>query len=149
MATVEWEWYLNSFRLRTPQTRRDAFFRSLDQYPDLHYTFHLPTVDVELAHGNLLIAEASLRYMQLYIEYLAPWLQQQSEPQIITLHVGSNSIPWRSWIGILPSATWRNWGGSPRSATAWSSWKTSRWVGPPIPHPPGDDPAGGAEGPYL
>src|SRR5690606_41473021 len=29
------EWYLNSFRLRTPQTRRDAFFRSLDRYPDL------------------------------------------------------------------------------------------------------------------
>ena len=87
------EWYLNSFRLRTPQTRRDTFFRSLDRYPDLRYTFHLPTVDVELAHGNLLIAEASLRYMQLYIEYLAPWLQQQSEPQIITLHVGSNSIP--------------------------------------------------------
>ena len=27
------EWYLNTFRLRTPQTRRDAFFRSLTSIP--------------------------------------------------------------------------------------------------------------------
>ncbi|MDI9422491.1 MAG: sugar phosphate isomerase/epimerase [Bacillota bacterium] len=87
------EWYHNSFRLRTNKKMRNAFFNTLDQYPKLHYTFHLPTVDVELAHAEPLIAQASLGYLKMYIEYLAPWLQSQDEPPVLTLHVGSNSIP--------------------------------------------------------
>ena len=86
------EWYLNSFRLRTARPKREEFFQKLDAYPDLYYTFHLPTVDVELAHGEPLIAKASLAYLQMYIEYLAPWFTKQKEPQTLTLHVGSNSI---------------------------------------------------------
>lgn len=87
------EWYLNSFRLRTTKQKREEFFEKLDEYPGLFYTFHLPTADVELAHREPLVARASLGYLQMYIEYLAPWFAKQKEPQVLTLHVGSNSIP--------------------------------------------------------
>ncbi|HBN97157.1 MAG TPA: hypothetical protein DDZ66_12735 [Firmicutes bacterium] len=86
------EWYLNSFRLRTSKKHREQFFEKLDQYPGLYYTFHLPTVDVELAHREPIISGASLGYLQLYIEYLAPWFLKQDVPPVLTLHVGSNSI---------------------------------------------------------
>ena len=65
------EWYLNTFRLRTPR-RGVTPFHSLDQYPDLHYTFHLPKPCG--AGTATIIAEASLRYIRLYIEYRL-WLR--------------------------------------------------------------------------
>ncbi len=86
------EWYLNSFRLRTNSKHRQQFFDKLDEYPELYYTFHLPTVDVEIAHREPFIARGSLGYLQMYIEYLAPWFLRQKNPQVLTLHVGSNSI---------------------------------------------------------
>lgn len=86
------EWYLNSFRLRTNSKHRQQFFAKLDQHPSLYYTFHLPTVDVEVAHKDPVIAMGSLGYLQMYIEYLAPWFLRQENSQVLTLHVGSNSI---------------------------------------------------------
>ena len=86
------EWYFNSFRLRTNSKHRQQFFEKLDQYPELHYTFHLPTVDVEVGHREPVISRASLGYLQMYIEYMAPWFRKQENAQVLTLHVGSNSI---------------------------------------------------------
>ncbi len=87
------EWYLNSFRLRTNRGMREEFFAKLDEHPGLYYTFHLPTTDVELAHKESLIATSSLYYLKMNLEYLASWLIKQDHESVITLHVGSNSIP--------------------------------------------------------
>ena len=91
-ATAEVEWYLNTFRLRTPQARRDAFPQP---GPVSRPALHLPS-----AHGRnveLLMATPLSRKHPCATcsSTSSTWLLgcAQSEPQIITLHVGSNSIP--------------------------------------------------------
>jgi len=41
------EWYLNKFRLMINTKKAKEFFNDLDQYPELFFTFHLPTNDID------------------------------------------------------------------------------------------------------
>ena len=86
------EWYFNSFRLPLNPLKRDDFLSALDQNSSLYYSFHLPTTDVELGHRNDSFARAALKYLEMYVELLAPWTTAQPYHPIFTLHVGANGI---------------------------------------------------------
>lgn len=86
------EWYLNQFRLPINQEKANHFFKKLNDCPEMYFTFHLPTTDVEIGHQNKNYADVSLRYLKMYIDILRPWLQKQSHPTVFTLHIGADSI---------------------------------------------------------
>jgi len=87
------ELYLNKMRLMLNPQKTEEFFNELNQYPELYFSFHLPTSDVEIGHRNKFYAETSLKYLMMYIDFLRPWLTKQKYRPIFTLHIGANSIP--------------------------------------------------------
>jgi len=93
------EWYLNQLRLPINPEKADQFFKKLDHYPEMYFTFHFPTTDVEIGHCNKEYANISLQYLKIYIDFLSPWLKADKRKTIFTLHVGANSIPMKylSW----------------------------------------------------
>jgi len=86
------EWYLNKMRLMLNPQKEEEFFNELNQYPELYFSFHLPTSDVEIGHKNIFYAETSIKYLMMYIDFLKPWLTKQKYRPIFTIHIGSNSI---------------------------------------------------------
>lgn len=87
------EWYLNKMRLMLNPQKAEEFFNELNQYPELFFSFHLPTSDVEIGHKNKFYAETSLKYLMMYIDFLRPWLTKQKYRPIFTMHIGANSMP--------------------------------------------------------
>lgn len=87
------EWYLNNKRLFVNAKRNEEFFHQLDQHPNLQFSFHLPTTDVEIGHARPQFAQASLDYLKMYIDFLEPWYQKQAKPVPTTMHLASSSIP--------------------------------------------------------
>lgn len=87
------ELYLDKIRLALNPYRREKLFNSLNQYPQLYYTVHLPTSDLEIGHKNSFYARTSLQYMMMYIDFLKPWLLKQDYQIIFTVHIGANSLP--------------------------------------------------------
>jgi len=87
------EWYLDQRRLPIAPEARKKLFESMRR-GRLGIRFHAPAADVEIGHRNPTIAEASLRYLTMYIEFLA-----EVAPTTLTVHVGSRSIPMEmlSW----------------------------------------------------
>lgn len=86
------ELYLNKTRLMLNPQKEEEFFNELYQYPELYFSFHLPTSDVEIGHKNKFYAETSIKYLMMYIDFLKPWLTKQKYRPIFTIHIGSNSI---------------------------------------------------------
>ena len=86
------ELYLNKMRLMLNPQKAEEFFNELNQYPELYFSFHLPTSDVEIGHKNKFYAETSLKYLMMYIDFLRPWLTKQKYRPIFTMHIGTNSI---------------------------------------------------------
>ncbi|OFX31638.1 MAG: hypothetical protein A2Z07_08715 [Armatimonadetes bacterium RBG_16_67_12] len=91
------EWYLDQRRIPIAPEARGGFFRNLRSF-ELGVRFHAPAADVEIGHRDPALAEASLRYLQMYIEFLA-----DVAPTILTVHVGSRAIPMEllSWETTL------------------------------------------------
>jgi sugar phosphate isomerase/epimerase len=91
------EWYLDQRRLPiAPEARRKQF--DLMRRKGLGIRFHAPAADVEIGHRDPAIAEASLRYLLMYVEFLG-----EVAPTTLTVHVGSRSIPMEmlSWETTL------------------------------------------------
>lgn len=86
------EWYLNSSRVSTNPERNKKFFSALEQHPELTFTFHLPTTDVEIGHIDPKIAQGSRDYLISLITLIKPWLIKQEQPTVLTIHIGSNSL---------------------------------------------------------
>ncbi len=81
------EWYLDLLRLPVAPSARAKLFNRM-RGDGLGVRFHAPAADMELGHRDPAIAEASLRYLLMYIEFLA-----EIAPTILTVHVGSRAIP--------------------------------------------------------
>jgi sugar phosphate isomerase/epimerase len=87
------EFYLNQMRLNINHHKIENFFNQLEQYPELRFSFHLPTTEIEIGHKNKFYAKTSLNYLMMYIDFLRPWLLKQDYSPIFTMHIGANSIP--------------------------------------------------------
>lgn len=87
------EWYLNKTRLMLNPNKIENFFRALNQYPELQFSFHLPTTDVEIGHKNQFFAETSLHYLMMYVDFLKPCLTTWKYKPAFTMHIGANSLP--------------------------------------------------------
>lgn len=81
------EWYLDLLRLPVAPVARDKLFDRL-RGDGLGARFHAPAADMELGHRDPAIAEASLRYLLMYVGFLA-----EMAPTFLTVHVGSRAIP--------------------------------------------------------
>jgi sugar phosphate isomerase/epimerase len=81
------EWYLDQRRLPIAPDARGRLFKTI-RLAGLGLRFHAPAADVELGHQDPAIADASLRYLTMYIGFLA-----DVAPTTLTVHVGSRSIP--------------------------------------------------------
>lgn len=86
------EWYLNYIRLPINRKSMKNIFKKLNKYPNLYYTFHLPTKDIEIGHLDPVLASASLEYLKMYINLLSPWFKEQDYRSILTMHIGANGI---------------------------------------------------------
>ena len=86
------EWYLNYIRLPINRKSMENIFKKLAKYPNLYYTFHLPTKDIEIGHLDQKLASASLEYLKMYISLLSPWFKEQEYRSILTMHIGANGI---------------------------------------------------------
>lgn len=91
------EWYLDQRRLPIAPQARKALFDAMRR-SRLGIRFHAPAADVEIGFRDPAIAEASLRYLLMYIEFLG-----EVAPTTLTVHVGSRSIPMEmlSWETTL------------------------------------------------
>lgn len=87
------ELYLDKMRLMLNPQKAEDFFNELNKYPELYFSFHLPTSDVEIGHKNKFYAETSLKYLMMYVDFMRPWLTKQKFMPIFTIHIGANSIP--------------------------------------------------------
>jgi len=81
------EWYLDLLRLPVAPSARAKLFDRM-RGDGLGARFHAPAADVELGHRDPAIADTSLRYLLMYIEFVA-----EMAPTILTVHVGSRAIP--------------------------------------------------------
>ncbi|MDI6772732.1 MAG: sugar phosphate isomerase/epimerase family protein [bacterium] len=81
------EWYLDLLRLPVAPSARAKLFDRM-RADGLGARFHAPAADMEMGHRDPAIAEVSLRYLLMYIEFLA-----EIAPTILTVHVGSRAIP--------------------------------------------------------
>lgn len=80
------EWYLDLLRLPVAPTARAKLFDRM-RGDGMGARFHAPAADMELGHRDPAVAEASLRYLLMYIEFLAEMAQTT-----LTVHVGSRAI---------------------------------------------------------
>jgi sugar phosphate isomerase/epimerase len=90
------EWYLNYIRLPINSESMENIFNKFRKYPNLYYTFHLPTKDIEIGHIDPELASASLKYLKMYISLLSPWFKKQKYRSILTMHIGANGISMES-----------------------------------------------------
>ncbi len=81
------EWYLDQRRLPVAPEARKKMFSAMRR-GDLGIRFHAPAADVEIGHRDPAIAETSLRYLLMHVEFLG-----EVTPTTLTMHVGSRSIP--------------------------------------------------------
>ncbi len=81
------EWYLDLLRLPVAPSARTRLFDRI-RGDGLGARFHAPAADVELGHRDPEVAGASLRYLLMYLGFLA-----EVAPTILTVHVGSRAIP--------------------------------------------------------
>jgi len=91
------EWYLDQRRIPIAPEARARMFATM-RVAGLNARFHAPAADVEIGHADPAIAAASLRYLLMYMEFLA-----EAAPTTLTVHVGSRSIPMEllSWDTTL------------------------------------------------
>ncbi len=87
------EWYLDQRRLPVAPEARKKLFSAMRR-GGLGIRFHAPAADVEIGHRDPAIAETSLRYLLMHVEFLG-----EVAPTTLTMHVGSRSIPMEllSW----------------------------------------------------
>lgn len=102
------EWYLDQRRLPVAQEARARLFRAM-RSTALGARFHAPAADVEIGHRDQAIAEASVRYLTMYLEFIG-----DVAPTTVTLHVGSRAIPmeslsWETTLEHLRRVTAAGW----------------------------------------
>lgn len=87
------EWYLDQRRLPVAPEARKKLFSAMRR-GGLGIRFHAPAADVEIGHRDPAIADTSLRYLVMHVEFLG-----EVAPTTLTMHVGSRSIPMEllSW----------------------------------------------------
>jgi sugar phosphate isomerase/epimerase len=81
------EWYLDHRRLPVSPGTRSHLFKAM-RHRGLGVRFHAPAADVEIGHRDPVIAETSLRYLLMYIDFLS-----EVAPTTVTVHIGSRSLP--------------------------------------------------------